>query len=373
MRLSNKAYESSMTKFSLRQINNENFVMVRSIWPKHNKYFQMKTIPIKTMVITGLVAAFIIQCAKSSAGNTPVTGGDPNGIDTQKTVRQIVFADQSVNRVAIADIDTKQVVWEWQPAQSNVAAGDVMWFVNMSDAKPVYNNKYILANASAGGVALIRIADKKTVFYAFGGNGNIHSAEVLPDGNIVIAASTGNYLMLLKTDTTANPYNGYTKKITVPDAHNVVWDKKRQFLWTASKNKLYAFTYNFNCTAPDLTLKDSITLPASGSHDLFPLYDKDSLWLSTSSKVWTINLNTRAVTEQSALPRVKSVSSGPGDNYPAILLQSIDTDKQWYNDKVIDLKGNTVFQLPGLKAYKGRWMLNAGFSYDTNSTVRICK
>jgi hypothetical protein len=333
----------------------------------------MKTFPIKMMVVTGLVAAFIIQCTKSSAGNSPDNGGDPIGSDSLQVVRQVVFADQSVNRVVIADIDSKKVVWEWQPAQSNVAAGDVKWFVNMSDAKPVYNNKYILANASAGGVALIRIADKKTVFYANGGSGNIHSAEILPDGNIVIAASTGSYLMLLKTDTIANPYNGYTKKVTVPDAHNVVWDKKRQLLWTASKNKLYAFTYNFNCTAPDITLKDSMTLPASGSHDLFPLYDRDSLWLSTSNKVWAIDLNTKIVTEKAALPRVKSVSSGPGDKYAAILLQSIDGDKQWYNDKVIDLKGNTVFQLNGLKAYKARWVLPCSFSYDDNFKVRVCQ
>ncbi len=58
-----------------------------------------------------------------------------------KEVRQIVFADQSVNRVVIADADIKAIVWEWNPAQSNVAAGDGKWFVNMSDAKPVYNNK----------------------------------------------------------------------------------------------------------------------------------------------------------------------------------------------------------------------------------------
>jgi hypothetical protein len=264
-------------------------------------------------------------------------------------------------------------VWEWNPAASNVGASDVKWFVNMSDAKPVYNNKYILANASTGGVALVRIADKKTVFYAYAGNGNVHSAEVLPDGNLVIAASTGNYLMLMRTDTTTFPYSGYTKKITVADAHNVVWDKKRQELWTASVNKLYGFTYNFNCAAPDLTLKDSITLPASGCHDLFSVYGKDSLWLSTSSKIWAINLQTKAVTQQSTLARVKSVSSGPNENYPTILMQSIDTDQQWYNDKVIDFKGNTVLQLTGLKAYKGRWMLVNSFSYDGGSEVKVCK
>lgn len=329
----------------------------------------MKTIPFKILLLTALITACIVQCRKSSAGNAPDNGGDSTNTGT----RQIVFADQSVNRVVIADVDTKSVVWEWSPASSNVAAADVKWFVNMSDAKPVYNNQYILANASTGGIALIRIADKKTVFYAYAGNGNVHSAEVLPDGNLVIAASTGAYLMLMRMDTTSLPYTGYTKKVTVTDAHNVVWDKKRQVLWTASQNKLYAFTYNFNCAAPDLTLKDSVTLPASGCHDLFPVYGKDSLWLSTSSKVWAINLQTKTVTEQSSLARIKSISSGPNESYPAILLQSIDNDQLWYNDKVIDFKSNTVLQLTGLKAYKGRWLLPCPFSYDTNSTVRVCK
>jgi hypothetical protein len=328
----------------------------------------MKTYPGKTAVVPVLAAVFFIQCSKSSTNSIPDNGGDP-----QKEVRQIVFADQSVNRVVIADVDTKQIVWEWNPAQSNVGANDVKWFVNMSDAKPVYNNKYILANASAGGVALVRIADKKTVFYAYAGNGNVHSTEVLPDGNLVVAASTGNYLLLMRMDTTTYPYAGYTKKVTVADAHNAVWDKKRQELWTASQNKLYGFTYNFNCAAPDLTLKDSVTLPATGCHDLFPVYGKDSLWLSTSSKIWAINLQTKTVTAQSSLARVKSVSSGPDDNYPTILMQSIDTDQQWYNDKVIDFNGNTVLQLAGLKAYKGRWMLACSFSYDDGSEVRLCR
>lgn len=333
----------------------------------------MKTIPFTMMLVTGLTITFFIQCSKSSAGNTPGNGGDSTNTDTQQVVHQIVLADQSTNRVAIADIGTKSVVWEWSPAASNVAAGDVKWFVNMSDAKPVYNNRYILANASTGGVALVRISDKKTVFYAYAGNGNVHSTEILPDGNLVVAASTGNYLMLMRMDTTTLPYAGYTKKVTVADAHNVVWDKKRQVLWTASGNKLYSFTYNFNCAAPDLTLKDSLTLPASGCHDLFPAYGKDSLWLSTSSKVWAINLQSKTVTQASALARVKSISSGPDASYPTILMQSIDTDQQWYNDKLVDVNGNTVLQLTGLKAYKGRWFLHSSFSYDTGGDVKVCK
>ena len=93
----------------------------------------------------------------------------------------IVLAEQLYNRAAIADVNAQQIIWEWRPEQSNVKPAHVKWFSNTSDVKPVYNGKYLLVTASGGGVALVRIADKKTVFYAYAG-GNTHSAELLPDG-----------------------------------------------------------------------------------------------------------------------------------------------------------------------------------------------
>ena len=320
-----------------------------------------------------LIAILLLTtaCKKSSNGNNNTGNG---GTDTTTTpppaavVRKLVIADQSQNRVVIADVSAKTIVWEWKPSGTNAG-----WFVNMSDAKAVCNNQYILATASTGGVALVRIADKKTLFYAYAGNGNTHSAELLPDGNIVAACSTGGYLLLFKTDTAAaQPYSGYTKKIALADAHNVVWDKKRPLLWSAAGNNLNAYRYNFNCAQPDLALTDSITLPASGSHDLYPDYGRDSLLLSTSSKVWSVDLKARTVAQISNYARIKSVSPGPSP-YVTVLMQSIDTGQQWWNDTIIDLNGNPVYQLTGLKAYKARWLLENSFSYADGDGLTLCK
>src|SRR5690606_31449923 len=142
----------------------------------------------------------------------------------------IILAEQLQQRAAIADVKSEQIFWEWNPANSKVKSEHVKWFNNVSEAKVVYNGKYILVTASSGGVALVRIADKKIMFYAYAGNGNTHSAELLPDGNIVAASSTGNYMTLFKVDTLNFPDNVYTKTIPIEFGHNVVWDHKNQVL-----------------------------------------------------------------------------------------------------------------------------------------------
>ena len=308
--------------------------------------------------------------SSASSGTTPDT--TKTFLPTATAAKRMVIADQSTNRVIIVEPDSNTIVWEWQPATSNVRSQDLAWFGNMSDARPVYNNQYILATASAGGVALVRIADKKTVFYGYSGNGNTHSAEILPDGNIVTASSTGAYLALFHVDTLHSPATAPLRKITLNDAHNVVWDSVRQRLWSASGGTLYAFSYNFQCTSPGLTLIDSLALPATGSHDLYPVYGRDSLWLSTSSKVWSIDLKKRTVAAAASLARVKSVSSGPA-GYPTIVLQSIDTDQQWWNNKIITFSGDVIFLQTGLKAYKARWMLTSNFGQSGGNTVKTCQ
>ena len=78
-----------------------------------------------------------------------------------KIKKELLIADQSVNRIAIVNVETAEIVWSWRAAESNVRPEDVGWFNAPSDVKPVYNSKYILLNGSQGGVALVRIADKK--------------------------------------------------------------------------------------------------------------------------------------------------------------------------------------------------------------------
>jgi len=315
----------------------------------------------------------LMACAKSDPEGPapvvvpPVKLPDPPG-SVAGCKKCVILAEQAQARIVIADVDSKTLVWEWKAANSAVRPEDVKWFSNPSDAKIVYNGKYVLTTASGGGVALIRIADKKTMFYAFAG-GNTHSAELLPDGNIVTASSTDNYLMLFKVDTLHFPADVNKKVVPIEFGHNVVWDAKNQLLWSAAMNKLKAFKYNFDCNHPDLTLVESIALPGTEAHDLFPVYNENALYLTNTTNVYLFDLATRKLTQANTLQEnIKCVSSGP-QGYPTIMLRPKES---WWTDEVSDDKGNTVFIQNGLKLYKARWVLTNTFSYPANDSIRQC-
>ncbi|SEW40696.1 DUF6528 family protein [Chitinophaga arvensicola] len=280
----------------------------------------------------------------------------------------IVIAEQSQHRIVIADLSSGAVIWEWKPEHSNVQPAHVKWFSNPSDAKMVYNNEYVLMNASGGGVALIRVADRKAVFYAYAG-GNTHSAELLPDGNIVSASSTGNYLMLFKTDTIRYPDSVYTKKVPIDFGHNVVWDKEQQLLWSAARNHMHAFRYNFNCETPDLLPDTVFALPGTEAHDLFPVYGENNLWLTNTTHVYKFDVATRQLKEAAVLQAdIKSISSA-GAGLPTILIRPKES---WWTDEVLDATGRRLFIQKGWKIYKARWVIPNTFSYPANDQLHLC-
>lgn len=303
-----------------------------------------------------------ISLPVSSAEAAPVTGV----ADCKKC---ILLAEQSRHRVAVADIEKGQIIWEWTAESSGIQPAHIEWFNHIDEAKVVYGGEFIITCASGGGIALIRIADKKTVFYAYAG-GNTHSVEVLPDGNIVSASSTGNYLTVFKVDTLKFPEDVYSRKIPITFGHNVVWDHKNDLLWSAGGNTLYAYAYNFSCKEPDLILKDSLQLPGDDAHDLFPVYGRDALWFTNTTGVYYIDMTDRKVimADSRYQKHIKSVSSGP-EGFPSIIIKPTE---KWWTDKVIDVDGNSIFQENGLKIYKARWLLPNHFSYPEDHRFHIC-
>ena len=146
---------------------------------------------------------------------------------------KIVCAEQKETKVLICDASIPDwnkegaVLWQWSPnSDPSIAPEHRKWFKCLSEVKPVKNATAILVTASGGGVALVDIAKNKAVFYSYD-SGNMHSACILPDGNIVTASSDGDHICLFDIKNGCpSPENAKKTNYYLKFAHAVVWDKK---------------------------------------------------------------------------------------------------------------------------------------------------
>ncbi|HEX6426883.1 MAG TPA: DUF6528 family protein [Niastella sp.] len=325
---------------------------------------------------------FTLGCKREISQQQPAADDASELITTaalaaeEATAKEIVICDQKNSRIVMVDVaNSNKVTWEWKPtaAYAAIRSGAQGWFTNLSEAKPVYSGKYILATASGGGVAIINVSTKKAIWYDYAG-GNTHSAELLPNGNVVTASTTGGYLLIFTVDSYINDESKQGGKVTFEDVHNVVWDKTNKLLWAAGKNKLKAFSYNNSCGSPVLTLKKTYTMPEGNAHDLFPVYGSTTdLWLSNSGHVYKFNVSTGAFTLVKTISSVKSVSNGPSGYATIIDKANGNGGESWRTDVITDLNsGATVFKNTSFGMYKVRWKLVNSFSYPSGDSFHEC-
>lgn len=282
----------------------------------------------------------------------------------------VVLAEQSRTAILVMDMNTKKVVWEWEPLTGGIPSAKRNLFKNPSECKPVLNNEYVLMTASGGAVALIRFADKKVMCYAECGI-NPHSAEILPDGNIVTAESKQGEINLFAVDMeNGTMVKKSTKKIG--NAHNLVWDAKRQCIYTTgtinnagkSVTALFSFKYNGDKENPALTNQKRIFTfeNEKGGHDLFPVYgETDKLWLTAEHGVYQFDMSAAqlAATTIYEVADVKAVGKdAQGNDY---LLKPTES---WWAPCVVDGAGNEYFNLANSKIYKFRLVQDNQFSYQ---------
>ena len=174
----------------------------------------------------------------------------------QLPAKAYVLAEQTRRAIVIRDAETQRNVWSWDPYTACVPSAHQDWFINPSEVKPVFNKRYILMTASGGAVALIRLSDHKLMFYANCGQ-NPHSAEILPDGNIVTAESKSGEINTFVVDT-VKVLGMKANTIKLGNAHNVVWDRKKECIYAtatiqAGVTALFRMKYNGDRNNPQLT------------------------------------------------------------------------------------------------------------------------
>ena len=279
--------------------------------------------------------------------------------------RAMVITDQSRNAIIIRDLATGRIVWSWDPLSANMPASCQSWFVNPSECKPVIDNRYVLMAASGGAVGLIRIADHKVMFYAYCGT-NPHSAELLPDGNIVTADSNGEINTFVVDTTKVFGIKVNTKKLG--NAHNVVWDAKRNCLYATGTiqsgvTAVFRFTYNGDKASPLLEGQKRIYTfdHESGGHDLFPIFgSSDQLWLTAASAIYRIDVSKNPI----GCEKMYEIGEAKCIGNDANGIYVLKPTEEWWAEGPVDPTGKVWFQLKGSRIYKFRLIQHNTFSYQ---------
>ncbi len=212
----------------------------------------------------------------------------------------VIVCDQSVGRVVVYDLkDYKEntsldeyEVWSFNPNNKNCGA--------VSGVKYRENTVFgdvILFVASGGYAGIVTYPDKKVVWEIDDCGDNPHSIEILPDGNVVCAASSGSSIRLYYTSEvqygeliSQKDYVEYT----LEDAHGVLWDPQHNVLWAVGGYELVAFDVVGKGLNSSLEFTEKrYSLPTYWGHDLSAdMNDANSLWISTGESVYHFNKTT---------------------------------------------------------------------------------
>jgi hypothetical protein len=223
-------------------------------------------------------------------------------------------------------------------------------FATTDDCKPIDEGASALVTSSAGGVAIYDRTSNETAFYAI--VPNAHSACLLPDGYVAVAASTapeGNRIMVFHREQPEKVH------FSTPlySAHGVEWDERRRLLYSIGMDAVQTYRWS----APKLVLEKSYALPDKGGHELSLGRIESELIASTHSRVFIFDKNKGAFAPYPFLSEKKSikcVSLHPVSGRVAYV-QPESGQGVWWTFTLRFLNPEGEVQSPGQRIYKVRW------------------
>ena len=203
-----------------------------------------------------------------------------------------ILTDIRQGRILVVDLDKEeplaQPVWEWYPTEEKG------WKTTreslkeaLSEVKVRYsarhNTRVVLFCSSRGNVGMIEYPSGKCLWEAMVGV-SPHAIELLPGGDIVVAASGGGVEEKGRIHYLAFKDGSYTQtwEFALKGAHGVVWDPKENLLWVSGTYDVMALTLS----GRQIEGKGGV-IPCGYGHDLMQdLSDPDRLWVSPSPVVY---------------------------------------------------------------------------------------
>lgn len=207
----------------------------------------------------------------------------------------------------VSDWNTSTALkWSWKPT---TAKGYSQYAVDHwglpTDFKvrnvAAWGGNHLVAACSDG---LVTIASYPSGIkkWAYNLGYNPHGVELLPNGNIAVAATDKDSVLLYASSTGTD--NLYHAAVRLNKAHSVLYDPVENILWATGNDFVIAMQVGGTASAPALTELPSrrgwLNTTSSANpygHDLScDLNDAGILWVSTNGGVYSFNKTTKAFT-----------------------------------------------------------------------------
>ena len=313
----------------------------------------------------------------------PVSGavaGTDSSARGEKGTTAVITADQQEQKVLVFDTrfpnwrgDGRMLLWSWYPHVGNGFSDDpAPGWSNVDEAKlrdvPGTDDQVVLTTASGGFLGMVDYPSGERLWSVNvqedpdDGFHNPHSIELLPDGNIAAAASTGGWLRLY----TASQGPDAETYIEYPlvGGHGVQWDPELELLWALGDDELIAFEVGGTPADPTLEVERISYLPTFGGHDLQPVYgDTDRLWVTSNTGVYQYVKSIDEwdtdypMADELYRTMVKSVSNHPVTDQVVQAKPKADCATTWCTD-TIDFFGPAETRMrKGAEFYKARWFV----------------
>ncbi|UUZ95167.1 DUF6528 family protein [Paenibacillus sp. P25] len=286
--------------------------------------------------------------------------------------RWIVTTNQATQRIevydpAVSDWNTGGALkWSWYPSASNGFTNPTVGWGSPSDARlrdsSFFGGQRLVVTDSRGVAAIIPYPAGNTKSWALNVGGNPHSGELLPSGNIAIAASDGGWVRIYTSS--QGVHSAVYTQYDLPGAHSVLWDPANSILWAAGNQDLVALQVGGTAASPTIKELYKVAPPTLYAHDVQPYYyDTDKLWVSTNSAVYLYTKSTKsfeAATSGVNRSFVKAVSNQPSGQ---VVETKPDSKKSpagacvlngWCTDTVDFYGPNTTRTVTGAAFYKAR-------------------
>ena len=182
-------------------------------------------------------------------------------------------------------LDESSLVWSYKMPYYNIAGTKLRHSEKHGDvALAVCGNAY---------GCMISYPEGKLLWRTEAAASNPHSIELMPNGVIAIASSSGGEVRFFTTNQSIS--RTAAASVVLEDAHGVLWDDEKQVLWAIGRTVLTAYRVTLEGTKVTVTEETSLraTIPSDYSHDLAPVYgNTDALWITTGSHVYQYSKST---------------------------------------------------------------------------------